>query len=353
VKLLGKRILFILTGFIAGASIGILIYYTLLGHYPGPKFGLVLVSGSGLFGDLLLWLFYGISQWLNKRLALEKQFSLRITLDFILNATLAIFISGTVHFSIINAISPDFVESIWETYKESFLMLWIMMVVLVLMYNIIMLVFYAYHHYAEGQIADVKMERKQLRLQYEALRNQLSPHFLFNSLNTISSLIHQDEDRAEEFIRRLANTYQYVLGTHNQQLISLEKELEFVNAYYFLLCVRFNEGLDLKINIPHNLLTHKVPPLSLQILLENAIKHNVFSKDEPLVINLSALGDKELKMVNNKTKSPQVVKSNNVGLKNVQKRYSYFTENKVTVKDENDFEVRIPIIKNLPITSAA
>lgn len=228
-----------------------------------------------------------------------------------------------------------------------------MMIVLVLMYNVIMLVFYAYHHYAEGQIADVKIERKQLKLQFEALRNQLSPHFLFNSLNTISSLIHQDEDRAEEFIRRLANTYQYVLGTHHQQLISLEKELEFVNAYYFLLCVRFQEGLDLKINIPHHLLSHQVPPLTVQILLENAIKHNVFSKDQPLIINLTATDDNELKMVNNKTQAPQVVKSNNVGLKNIQKRYSYFTSNKVLVKNDNEFEVRIPIIKNQAITSAA
>lgn len=352
-KQLGKRILFILTGFISGAGIGLFVYYNLIGSFPMLTPGIVIVSGPGVLGVLLLWLFYRINQQLNKLLTLEKQFSLRISLDFIINASLAIISSGAIHFLIIRAISPNSVESIWLTYKESFLILWILMVVLVLMYNIIMLVFYAYNHYAEGQIAEVKIERKQLKLQFEALKNQLSPHFLFNSLNTISSLIHQDEDRAEEFIRRLANTYQYVLGTHNQQLISLEKELEFVNAYYFLLCVRFNEGLDLKINIPHNLLLHKVPPLSLQILLENAIKHNVFSKDDPLVINLSALGDTELKMVNNKTKPPQVVKSNNVGLKNVQKRYSYFTENKVTVKDENDFEVRIPIIKNQSITSAA
>lgn len=351
-KLLGKQILFILTGFIAGAGIGVLIYYNLIGHFPGFKFGIILISGAGLFGTLLLWLFYSISQWLNKRLALEKQFSLRIILDFFINASLAILSSGVIHFLLIRAISAT-TENIWVTYKESFLILWIMMVVLVLVYNIIMMVFYAYYHYAEGQIADVKMERKQLKLQFEALKNQLSPHFLFNSLNTISSLIHQDEERAEEFIRRLANTYQYVLGTHHQQLISLEKELEFVNAYYFLLCVRFQEGLDLKINIPHQLLAHKVPPLTVQILLENAIKHNVFSKEEPLTINLSALDDAELKIVNNKTTPPQVVKSNKVGLKNIQKRYSYFTSHKVKVKDEQEFEVRVPIIKNKTINHAA
>lgn len=352
-KLLGKRILFILTGFVAGAGIGLLVYYNLLGHFPGIKFGIALISGAGLFGFLLIWLFYGIGQWLDKWLAFENQFSLRLILDFFVNASIAILGSGAVHYLIITTISKEIPDSLWITYKESFLILWIMMIVLVLMYNVIMLVFYAYHHYAEGQITAVKIERKQLKLQFEALRNQLSPHFLFNSLNTISSLIHQDEDRAEEFIRRLANTYQYVLGTHHQQLISLEKEMDFVNAYYFLLCVRFQEGLDLKINIPHQLLSHQVPPLTIQILLENAIKHNTFSKDQPLSISLTATSENELKMVNNKTKSPQVVKSNHVGLKNIQKRYSYFTSNKVTIKDENDFEVIIPIIKNQAITSAA
>ena len=352
-KLLGKRILFILTGFISGASIGLLVYYNLLGHFPGIKYGVILTSGSGLFGVLLLWSFYSISQLLDRWLAFEKQFSLRITLDFFINAFIAILTSGAVHYLIISTISTEPQEGIWLAYKESFLIVWIMMVVLVLMYNIIMLVFYAYHHYAEGQIIDVKIERKQLKLQFEALRNQLSPHFLFNSLNTISSLIHQDEDRAEEFIRRLANTYQYVLGTHHQKLISLEKEMEFVNAYYFLLCVRFQEGLDLKISIPNELMSHQVPPLTIQILLENAIKHNVFSKDQPLIIHLTATSDNELKMVNNKTQSPKVVKSNHVGLKNIQKRYSYFTSNKVSVKDENDFEVIIPTIETHDIISAA
>ena len=348
-----KRILFILTGFLSGAGIGLFVYYNLTGQFPDIFHGLMLSIGTGLFGVLQLWSFYRISQWLNQRIPLEKQFSARIILDFIINALFGIITSGIILMAVLYGMSRNPIADLWLSYRESFLTLWIMVVVLVLMYNIVMLVFYAYYHYAEGQISDVKIARKQLKLQFEALKSQLSPHYLFNSLNTISSLIHQDTNRAEDFIRRLADTYHYILNTHQQQLISLEKEIEFVRAYYYLLCVRYEEGLNLEINIPDQLLTYKVPPLTVQILVENAIKHNVFSKDRPLNIYLGVIDNTGLKVVNNKTQAPEVVKSTHIGLKNIERRYSYFTKSKIKIIDHQDFEVNVPIIKNLPVTSAA
>ena len=348
-----KRILFILSGFLSGAGIGLFVYYNLTGQFPGFVHGLMLSSGTGIFGILQLWLFYKISQWLNERIPLEKQFSTRIILDFLINTTFGIITSGVLLMAILYFMSHMPVAEIWLSYKESFLTLWILVVVLVLMYNIIMLVFYAYYHHAEGQISDIKIERKQLKLQFEALKSQLSPHYLFNSLNTISSLIHQDPDRAEDFIRRLADTYHYILNTHQQQLITLEKEIEFVRAYYYLLCVRYQEGLNLEINIPDQLLGYKVPPLTVQILVENAIKHNVFSKNRPLNIYLGVIDNIGLKVVNNKTQRPEVVKSTHIGLKNIERRYSFFTKRKIKIIDSKDFEVNVPIIKDLPIFTAA
>jgi LytS/YehU family sensor histidine kinase len=166
-------------------------------------------------------------------------------------------------------------------------------------------------------------------------------------------LIHQDTTRAEEFIRRLADTYTYILNTHQQQLISLEKELEFVRAYYYLLCVRYTEGLNLEINVPEQLLSYKVPPLTLQILVENAIKHNIFSKEKPLNIYLGVIDNTCLKVVNNKTQAPEVVKSTHIGLKNIEKRYSFFTDSKIKIIDQKEFEVNVPIIKHVPVNSAA
>jgi len=345
--LLEKRILFILTGFLAGSSIGLFVFYQLVGQFPSLLIISVLVLGSGIFGILLLGSFYFISQWISKKLSLEKKFSTRIALDLVINICVALAGSSIAHYTLLTFISNSNATKVWQAYKESFITLWILMVVLVLIYNVSMVILYAYSHYAEGQIADVKMERKQLKLQFEALKNQLSPHFLFNSLNTISSLIHSDENRAEEFIRRLADTYHYVLGTHQQKLIPLEKELEFVGAYYFLLKVRFQEGLNLKINVPSKLLTHQIPPLTVQILIENAIKHNIFSKEQPLNITVELSESSLLKVVNNKTTAPLAVKSNYVGLNNIQKRYSYFTKQKVRIINSTDFEVHFPIIKKV------
>ncbi len=314
---------------------------------------LSVIALSGILGMVLLTSFYRISLILNKKRALEKHFSVRVTLDFFINTTLAIIFSSIILYVVLYWISPQPTAEIWDIFKEGFFTLWILMIVLVLFYNVSMLVLYAYTHYVEGQIVQVKMERKQLKLQFEALKNQLSPHFLFNSLNTISSLIHTDADRAEKFIRRLADTYQYVLGTHQQQLITLDKELEFVNAYYFLLQVRFPKGLHLKIEIPNGLYTYNIPPLTLQILIENAIKHNVFSIEEPLRIKVEHVGNEELRIVNNKTKPPIQVKSNYVGLKNIEKRFSYFTHKRVKIKNDIDFEVRIPIIKKADLSKVA
>jgi two-component system LytT family sensor kinase len=117
--------------------------------------------------------------------------------------------------------------------------------------------------------------------------------------------------------------------------------------------VRYEEGLNLEINIPDQLLNYRVPPLTVQILVENAIKHNVFSKDRPLNIYLGVIDNTGLKVVNNKTQPPETVKSTHIGLKNIEKRYSFFTNHKIKIIDSQDFEVNVPIIKTVQVTPAA
>jgi LytS/YehU family sensor histidine kinase len=185
------------------------------------------------------------------------------------------------------------------------------------------------------------------------LKSQLSPHYLFNSLNTISSLIHKDKGSAEEFIRRLADTYTYILRTHKQPLVTIREEIEFVKAYYYLLCVRYREGLKLDLNIPDQLLVAKVPPMTLQILVENAIKHNVFSKDEPLNIYIGVIDNTTIRVINNKTAQPTSVTSTKIGLNNIEMRYSYFTRNKIKIANGANFEVNVPILRENIVTTAA
>ena len=341
-----KRVLFILTGFINGGTIGLLVYYNLIGSFPAAKPMVLLVFAAGLVGLGIQALLFSISSLINKKISWSGQFSLRIAIDFILNGSITILLSSTLLAIVLVVITNDDLLNIWATYWQGFVTLGVLSLVYVILYNIIMLLLFAHFHYAVDQINDLKQERKQLKLQFEALKNQLSPHYLFNSLNTVSSLLYQDKEAAEEFIRRLAETYQYILGTHKKPLVSLREELNFVRAYYYLLCVRFKEGLKLDINIPDQLLDHKIPPMTLQILVENAVKHNVFTLSEPLNIYLGVIDNSELRVVNNKTSQPDAVKSTYIGLKNIELRYQYFTSNKIKVLDGKMFEVKVPILNN-------
>jgi LytS/YehU family sensor histidine kinase len=210
---------------------------------------------------------------------------------------------------------------------------------------------FSYHEYSVVQIEKVKVERKQLSLQFDALRNQLSPHYLFNCLNTISSLIYKDADLAESFIRRLAQTYHYILSNNDQHLVPVKEELEFVKSYYYLMKVRFDNSIALQFEISDIVMASQIPPLTLQILVENAIKHNNFSKDDPLEIIIRSEDDKKLIISNNVSSKSKQVTSFKVGLENVSKRYEFFTPIPVKVLKEKSYEVQLPVLSSFKGTA--
>jgi two-component system, LytTR family, sensor kinase len=191
----------------------------------------------------------------------------------------------------------------------------------------------------------LRSDRWQLELQFESLKNQISPHYLFNCLNTVSSLLFKDTRVAEEFIRRMADTFRYVLSHQKQKLVSLREELEFVKSYYFLLQVRYEYHLKLEINIPQNILESSIPPMTLQLLVENAVKHNKISKEKPLLVYIGAQDNQRISVSNTKTDATQPVTSFRVGLENIRKRYTFFTNEKVVVRDEEKFLVLLPVLK--------
>lgn len=205
--------------------------------------------------------------------------------------------------------------------------------------------FYSYNYYAHKQIESLKLDRLQLELQFESLKTQISPHFLFNCLNTISSLIYKDTRLAEEFIRRMADTFQYVLRNQKKKFVPLREELDFVKAYYYLLQVRFQNNLRLEINLPKNILDSPIPPLTLQILMENSVKHNVIAHETPLLIYLSARDNTHLLVTNSKTKLNNTTAGFQVGLESIHKRYAFFTNEKIQLIDTDKFTVQLPILK--------
>lgn len=202
---------------------------------------------------------------------------------------------------------------------------------------------YSYSEYSVGQIRKLRAERKQLEFQFEALKSQLSPHYLFNSMNTISSLIYRDAQVAETFIRNLADTFNYVLNTKDVSSVTLTEEIEALEDFAYLLRIRYATAVDLTIDIDDGLMQLPIPPLTLQLLVENAVKHNIISDDDPLKINVRN-DETHLIVLNNKTGTPSKTSSHKVGLNNIRKRYAFFSPEEIKVVNDNYFEVRLPIL---------
>ena len=230
------------------------------------------------------------------------------------------------------------------TYHYVLIKIAILFFILILIYEVIYFALYSYYSYATLQIETVKQERKQIELQLNALKSQLSPHFLFNSLNTISSLAFKNKKKAERFIRRLANMYDYTLKSYNSKLISLSEELSFVNSYLFLLETRFENKFKCSITISENLLESKIPPLTLQMLIENAVKHNQLSKKIPLEISITT-DENYITIQNNLTEKQEKITSFNIGLKNINSRYLLLSNKGIIVINNNSFTVKIPILR--------
>jgi two-component system, LytTR family, sensor kinase len=188
------------------------------------------------------------------------------------------------------------------------------------------------------------LKRESLAAQLNALRTQVNPHFLFNNLNTLSSLIPENPKHAVDFVQQLSKVYRHILEVKDENSILLKDELEVLNAYAFLLKTRFDKNLQVTINIPPEKLLNKIVPLSLQILMENAIKHNIVSSDKPLHIDVFTENG-SLVVSNNLQIKKQVNESTGIGLDNIRNRYKLISEKPVKVTEsETNFTVSIPLI---------
>ena len=195
----------------------------------------------------------------------------------------------------------------------------------------------------EKQMEDLK--REMMASKYTSLKNQISPHFLFNSLNTLTSLMYEDRDLASDFVTRLASSYRYILDNREQDLVSLQKELIFLDAFVFMMNVRHKDAVSIKTKITIPVEHYWIPTLSLQMLVENSLKHNYYSKEKPLEIQISNIGHDALVVRNNLRKRKLKEETTQLGLNNIKKRYSYYTNKQVLVREETDFfEVIIPLL---------
>ncbi len=193
-------------------------------------------------------------------------------------------------------------------------------------------------------IASERLRADRFQRQFQSLKDQLNPHFLFNSLNTLTNLVYQDKDKAAQFIQQLSRVYRYLLEVQQEELVSLEAEVKFAGNYLGLQKLRFGENLQFSIDYISK--SALVPPLTLQLLLENAIKHNVISQEAPLKIEVYEKDDMlEVKNSLNR-KITFAEESTGVGLKNINARLAYFKTQLQIVATDEAFLVKVPLLKS-------
>ncbi len=224
-------------------------------------------------------------------------------------------------------------------FDDYYISLLITLVVLIIFHS-----FYFYKRRQENKVKEQKIIAGTASAKFDALKNQLDPHFLFNSLNVLTSLIEEDPYQAQKFTTSLSKVYRYVLEQKNKDLVSVDEELQFAKTYVRLLKMRFEESIVFEIPDKCSNPDAKIIPLSLQLLLENAVKHNVVTSDKPLHIKVYE-DEGELVVSNNLQEKQVVKKSSGVGLTNIQQRYAILTNREVEIsKSPSDFSVKLPML---------
>ena len=191
-----------------------------------------------------------------------------------------------------------------------------------------------------------KLKAEMMAYKYESLRNQINPHFLFNSLNVLSDLVYDDQAMAVKFIRQMSDLFRYVLDSRDKELVLLKDELEFINSFTFLLKTRFEEKLNIDIDVQANA-DEYIVPMTLQLLIENAVKHNEVSEAFPLHITIRKNGD-YLEVENVLRLKNVGDDSKKTGLKNIIQQFAFFCDHPIEIiKSDDSFQVCVPIIKSL------
>lgn len=213
---------------------------------------------------------------------------------------------------------------------------------------IVTLISYAYNffkYWKKSVLKEEELKRERIILQYEALKNQVNPHFLFNSLNVLTSLIELDKDASIKYVKQLSEVMRYVLDKNSTELVPIDVELKFIDSFVYLLKIRFGNNLKVQVNIVDR--TFFIVPVALQILIENAVKHNEVSVDRPLYIDITEDGD-YLVVANNIQDRNSLPDSNFIGLKSLTFQYEFLSGRQMEiVNDGVSFTVKIPKIKQL------
>lgn len=201
------------------------------------------------------------------------------------------------------------------------------------------------------EVEQSRMQRELLRTQFESLKSQINPHFLFNNFSVLDALIHKNTELASEYLAQLSKLYRYILDNKESEMVSLAKEVELLESYFFLLKIRHDDCIKLEYQVKIELADFFIPTLSLQMLIENAVKHNSFSKEKPLKIKIFTEGDQYIIIQNDVNLKNGRTHSTKIGLDNIKNRYNLRSDRQVIIyQSENIFKVKLPILPSLILT---
>ncbi len=205
-------------------------------------------------------------------------------------------------------------------------------------------IYYFILQYNNARFEAESLKKQTAEARFQALKNQINPHFLFNSFNVLSSLVYKDVEASSQFINQLSNVYRYLLFNQQNKVVQLFEEMKFIESYMYLLKIRFQDNLRFTIDIPEALNTTYIAPSTLQLLIENAIKHNVVSRKNPLEIKIAS--DKDYLIVQNTVQLKEVKEeSTQLGLANIKSRYDYLGgKDTLVIESNGEFKVKIPIL---------
>jgi sensor histidine kinase YesM len=233
----------------------------------------------------------------------------------------------------------------WEQNTTPLKLNFIYAVLINLLFHLLNAIVYFFREYKRQWAEAEELRRISAQAQVQLIKSQINPHFLFNNLNVLSGMVIKDNPEANHFIEEFSKVYRYILNNQEKELVELRSELDFIQPYLFLLKKRFDEGLMVDINIPDAYKTLQVVPAALQMLIENAIKHNIVSRHKPLRISIYTNGNQTLVIKNNLQPRQLSESSTRIGLQNIQQRYELISGRSVSVnKTMHEFEVVLPLL---------
>lgn len=307
---------------------------------------------SGQFSDelnaILFWVFLGfmaflveglyqINSLLNRVLPFKQSIPRRIAIQMISGAAYAL----TLRYLLYKLGEPYLIVELDTMFLAATWFLYILASVIV---NSIFITDHFISQWKISLIQTERLEKEKTQVQFDNLKNQLNPHFLFNALTALNSLIFEDQNLASQFLQHLSKVYRYVLQNKGKNFVSVQTELDFIQNYVFLVRTRFASMLTITFSIAADSKDKAIVPVTLQILIENALKHNVADKDRPLSIRIET-NDDYLVVSNNLQVRKLVETSNKQGLENLKGLYAFFTDKPVLiVSTDSEFSVSVPLV---------